>query len=436
MMYSDEASFGVKRGLMRKWSVMIALAFGALLDSIPPSFAQSNVVLDWNALMLDAVRVDTQGPPLSSRNFAILNSGIFDAVNSIVRSHQPYRFDVESTGEVSREAAAAGAAHTIATTLYPNITPKADKLLNLTISGEGEGASITNGLHLGRKVGRMALEARKLDASAAQTPYIPKNGPGEWRRTPPTFRPPLAPHWGSVKPFALPDLKDFLPKPPPALASIEYAKSLNEVKALGGKSSASRTREQTEIAVFWSDFSYTSTPPGHWHEIAARIAREKQLGLHATARLFSLLSIAQADAAIVCWESKYRYNFWRPVTAIRRAAEDDNSETEPDAEWDSLLASPAFPSYTSGHSAASAQVLTHFFGTDAIEFSATSDSLPGVVRKFNSFAACADEIGRSRIYGGIHFEFDNEQGKACGKKIGDFVCGKFLLPMRSKRSGD
>jgi hypothetical protein len=149
------------------------------------------------------------------------------------------------------------------------------------------------------------------------------------------------------------------------------------------------------------------------------------------ARLFGLISLAQADAAIVCWATKFKYNTWRPVTAIQRADEDGNELTEPDRTWESHLISPPFPEYTSGHStfsAASARVLAAYFGTDAIEFSAVSDSLPGVRRSFTSLAACADEVGRSRIYGGIHFDFANREGKRSGSRIGAYVCGNFLIP--------
>jgi hypothetical protein len=175
-------------------------------------------------------------------------------------------------------------------------------------------------------------------------------------------------------------------------------------------------------------------PPGHWHEIAATIARDKNLSVPESARLFALLGMAQADAAIVCWEAKYRWNFWRPVTAIRRATEDGNPQTEADPNWDHLLVAPPFPSYTSGHSSfskASAQVLTHFFGTDLVSFTARSDSLPGVFRTFKSLTECADEVGMSRIYGGIHFSFDNEEGKRTGGLVGDYVATNFLLPTNS-----
>ena len=221
-----------------------------------------------------------------------------------------------------------------------------------------------------------------------------------------------------------------MPPPPPALDSAEYAEAFNQVKATGGKASTVRTPEQTQIAIFWSDFSYTAMPPGHWHEIATTIASDRKNTLAENARLFALLSMAQADAAIVCWEAKFRYNLWRPVTAIRRADQDDNPLTEVDAAWDHLLAAPPFPGYTSGHSAfskASAEVLAFFCGTDAITFVAGSDALPGVFRTFHSLSACADEVGLSRIYGGIHFMFDNVNGKSSGLLIGNFVCANFLL---------
>jgi hypothetical protein len=168
-----------------------------------------------------------------------------------------------------------------------------------------------------------------------------------------------------------------------AVCIADYAAAYNEVKALGSKTSTIRTAEQSQIAVFWSDFSYTATPPGHWHEIAATIARDRGLALAETARLFALISVAQADSAIVCWETKYRYNLWRPITAIRRGSEDGDDATEADPVWTHFLNSPPFPAYTSGHSTfskSSAVVLTRFLGTDAVNFSARSDSLPGVCR--------------------------------------------------------
>lgn len=393
--------------------------------------ACADVVLDWNALMLDAIRVDNTGPTLSSRNLAILHTAVYDAVNSVLRTHQPYRFLEAVEPGTSPEAAAAAAAYTVALALYPPFQARSDELYQTFVASQPATAGLTNGLNLGRTIAEQTLESRQSDGANTQVPYIPSAEPGQWRRTAPFFRPPLDPHWRYVKTFCVGSTEPFVPGPPPAMDSAEYAAAYNQVKELGSKTSTVRTAEQSQIAVFWSDFSYTAMPPGHWHEITATIARDKDLPLAETARLFALVSVAQADAAIVCWETKYRYNLWRPITAIQRGTEDGNETTEADPAWNHFLNSPPFPAYTSGHSTfskSSAVVLARFLGTDAVSFSARSDSLPGVFRNFTSLAACADEVGLSRIYGGIHYPFDNEEGKRCGARIGEFVTRNFLLP--------
>ncbi len=393
--------------------------------------ARANVVLDWNVVMMAGIRIDTSAPTLSTRNLAILHLAIYDAMNSVVRSHQPYLVLEDAPAGTSVEAAATAAGYEVLNALYPSMRARADDVYNTWLATAPVGAATTQGLALGTAVAQRVLAARSSDGATTEVPYIPSDLPGEWRRTPPFFRPPLTPQWRYVDTFALADLEPFVPGPPPALDSPEYALDVNQVKALGGKQSAERTAEQSEIAVFWSDFSYTAMPSGHWHEIAASIVRTQGTGLMDTARLMAWLSIAQADSAIVCWEAKFRYNLWRPVTAIQRANEDGNAATEADPAWDHLLQAPPFPAYTSGHSTfskASTEVLTAFYGTDAVSFTAASDSLPGVFRNFDSLAACADEIGMSRIYGGIHFMFDNVEGKRSGEKVARFVTGNFLLP--------
>lgn len=394
------------------------------------SGANANVALDWNAVMMAGIRSDTTSPTLSSRNLAILHLAIYDTVNSIARTHQPYQFQLTPPADASLDAAVMGAGYEILSVLYPSLRTRADDLYVAWRSAAPATPAVTNSLAFGKHIAELILAARANDGSATDVPYIPSAVPGQWRRTPPYFRPPLTPQWRHVKPFAIPNLEAFAPPPPPALNSAEYAESFNEVKRLGEKSSTNRTAEQTQIAVFWSDFSYTAMPPGHWHEIASTIANSKGTGLIECARLMALLSLAHADCAIACWEAKFKYNLWRPVTAIQRANEDDNPATEAAAGWDHLLASPPFPAYTSGHSTfskASSEILAYFYGTDALSFTAGSDSLPGVFRSFKSVSACADEVGMSRIYGGIHYQFDNVAGKAIGKKIGNYIAANYLL---------
>lgn len=410
------------RQLARLWLITVALG----------AWVRANGVLDWNAQMMSAVRNDNSGPTLSSRNLAILHLALYDTVNSVNRTFQPYLGFIDAPVEVSVDAAVAAAGREIMSALYPSFDGSTEVLFVTQVAALNPGTAVTNGMALGVAAARRMLDARSGDGSTTQVPYIPSAEPGQWRRTPPFFRPPLDPHWRYVKPFGIPETERFVPPPPPGMDSPEYAEAFALVKELGAKNSASRTPEQRDIAVFWSDFSYTAMPPGHWHEIAAQICRNFRTTLDDTARLFALISVAQADSAMVCWEAKYRFNTWRPVTAIRRGDEDGNEATEADPAWESLLNSPPFPEYTSGHSTfskASAMVLTRFFGTDSVEFIARSDSLPGVIRSFNSFSACADEVGMSRIYGGIHFPFANREGKRCGARVADYVCRNFCQPL-------
>ena len=393
--------------------------------------ARADVILDWTELMLDAIRADNTGPTLSTRNLAILHTAIYDAVNSIERTHQPYRFFPAPPADASTESAAVAAAYEVMRSLYPPLQARAEDLYVTYVVTAAATPALTNGLAFGAGIGRQVVESRSADGSSTTVPYIPSNAPGQWRRTPPFFRPPLDPHWRYVELFCLPDIEPFVPPGPPALTSQAYALDYNQVKEIGAKNSPTRTVEQSEIAVFWSDFSYTAMPPGHWHEVAMVIARNRANTLSQNARMLALISLAQADAAIVCWETKYRFNFWRPVTAIQRGDEDGNPATEKDETWNHFLAAPPFPEYSSGHSTfskATADVLAHFYGTDAISFTVGSDSLPGVYRSFQSLAECADEVGMSRVYGGIHFMSANRDGKASGAKIGNYVAGNYLIP--------
>ena len=219
------------------------------------------------------------------------------------------------------------------------------------------------------------------------------------------------------------------------MGSHRWAEQFNQVKQLGATNSTVRTPAQREIALFWADGAGTETPPGHWNKIAQQLARKRKYGLVETARLFAALNVAMGDAGIVCWETKYAYNWWRPITAIRNAASDGNSETEPDPTWTPLLITPPFPEHVSGHSTfsgAAAAVLAELSGGDDFAFVTVSDGLPGVVRRFQHFSDAAREAGMSRIYGGIHFAEGNEIGLETGHRVGLFVARSLFQPVQKE----
>jgi hypothetical protein len=253
--------------------------------------------------------------------------------------------------------------------------------------------------------------------------------------TPPDYKPALLPYWSEVTPFVPARAGQFRPPPPPALTSKEYTADFNEVKAMCRADSTKRKAEQTVIAWFWEDGNGTVTPPGHWNRIAQGVALAKKTTLVENARLFALLNFALADAGVLCWECKYKHRLWRPVTAVRNAADDDNPDTDPEADWHPLLPTPPFPSYVSGHSSfsgAGAAVLADVFG-DETNVTASSDAFPGMKRTFTSFSSLAQECGRSRIYGGIHYECDNRAGLEMGKALGHYCTGTVLRERRDDR---
>lgn len=216
--------------------------------------------------------------------------------------------------------------------------------------------------------------------------------------------------------------------------TAEYAVAFDEVKRLGAVDSLERTADQTEIALFWADGPGTATPPGHWHEIAQQIAERQGLSLVASARLFALLAISEADAAIAAWDMKYTYGHWRPVTGIREAASDGNPATEADASWTPFITTPNFPAYVSGRSTfsgAAARLLGLFFGGDDFAFDTTTAAMPGVERSFAGFWQAAEEAGQSRIYGGIHWQYDNRVGLEMGRRLAEQVYFSHLAPIET-----
>jgi hypothetical protein len=386
-----------------------------------------DVVLRWNEEALEAIRLAKTPPPLAARALAILHVGLFDTLNTLYGSHQPYLVRLRATAEIDPIAGCCGCAETVLSELFPkrakHFRTVRDQMLEAVPNGMGRKRGIDLGVHVAR---RLLLDRK--DDSGEGTYRVPA-AVGIWRPTPPAKASPLLPGWGEVKPFGVRDKRKFRAPDPPDLTSDEYARDFNEVKSLGGVDSQSRTADQALIALFWNDAAGTCTPPGHWNMIATEVSLDQKLTLVENARLFALLNLAMADASICCWHCKFRYRYWRPITAIHEAARDANDATVPDTRWKPLLDTPPFPSYTSGHSTfsgAGASILHGYFKKD-IAFSIESDGLIGR-RSFKTFRQAAEEAGRSRIYGGIHFECDNREGLAVGTAIAREILRTRLTP--------
>jgi PAP2 superfamily/Bacterial Ig-like domain len=402
--------------------------------------AKDDAVITWNQIMLNAIATGKTAPPVASRAMAMVETAVFDAVNNIVHKYQNYAITEAAPvaancmdKAIASEAAAVEAAYTVLSTLFSSQKATFDAARTTSLATIAAGQAKTDGLIFGKTIADKVIAARANDGSTTKVIYTPGTNPGDWQPTAVVTNPDgttspapaVLPQWGNVTTFGIPqsDILANRAAPAPALTSTQYRDEFNQVKDLGAVNSTTRTAEQTEIAKFWADGGGTFTPPGHWNQIAQDVARDQFNSLVDNARLFAALDVAEADAAICCWDTKYAYSEWRPITAIRNADQDGNDATTADTTWTPLLTTPNFPSYTSGHSTfsgAAATVLTSFYG-DNYAFSTTSPGLTDVTRSFTSFTQAANEAGMSRIYGGIHFMSDNTAGLAAGKTLATYI---------------
>lgn len=424
--------------------------------------ASADVIVDWNNITASVIKNDIAlpvpqqqlGPGFSSRNYAMVHAAMYDAVNSVSRTHEAFRYDTVAAPGTSAEAAAVQAAYKVLVDLYPTQQTLLDVARATSLAAIPDSPGKAAGVTLGDLIGADMSNWRASDHAHDVTPYVPGALPGMWRPDP--LSPPQqawGPGWGLVTPFAIESGVQFRGPAPPALNSPEYAAAFEEVKRLGSidaETLGDRTADQTEIGVFWGyDRGGLGPPPILYNQITQTVAStmaqqlygSSDLSLQESARLFALVNLAQADAGVACWDTKFLYNFWRPVTAIREAGTDGNAATIADPGWIPLGApdivgppgfTPPFPAYGSGHAtfgAATFKTLENFFGTDSVTFTIGSDELPGVFRTFNSFSEAAEENGQSRIYLGIHWSFDKEAGIVMGNQVGDYVFDNYLQPV-------
>jgi len=417
--------------------LLAMLAVVSLIAAVPPLAAKDNAVLYWNEQVLNATRLARNPPPIASLHFATYHAAIFDAVNGITRTHQGWLVNDPAPAGADRDAAIAGAGFTVLNALWGqssnprNFQLALDKALAEIPDGPGKDA----GLAWGRQVAEAVLAERaKSGWNVPRTdgPFTSQEQ-GKWRETPTGFRPPVTPQMAITKPFAMTSPDQFRSPPPAAIGSQEYAEEIAFVNKVGPRDNAERTEYQTLSTPFWSDDLGTSTPTGHWYQIAQDLVRRNDVSTEDTARLFALLGIAGADAGISCWDTKFHYRTWRPETALRETEKSTNPLLVVNPNFIPNMPAPAHPDYTSGHSTftgAATRMLELWFGTDDIGFTTTSDGLPGAVRTFEKLSDARREVGMSRIYGGIHTMSANLEGQKAGIKVADWVFANSLQPAK------
>ena len=324
--------------------------------------------------------------------------------------------------------AAVTAAHDVLLALYPSQKDLLQATLAKSTHDAGIGRAAKLGADLGSHVAATVLVQRANDDYIGSEAYREGSKAGEYRFVPGTTSIAL-PQWRRMTPFALRSPEQFRVAAPPPLGSAEYTRAFQEVKDGGSnRPDARRSADQAHYAAFWYEFSDAG-----WNRVARVVSRSHKQDLAQRARTFALLNVAMADAYIAGWDSKLHYDFWRPVTAIRLAADDGNAATQPDAQWSPLLPTPPIQDHPSTHSAlgaAAAAALAHSFGRDDIQFSFSSPSavLANPTRSFPSFSAAAAENADSRVRAGLHFRFAVTEGLRLGSRVGGHTVATFLTP--------
>ena len=396
--------------------------------------APANSVVTWNRLALDTARsvplIDAQ----AARLYAMVNVAMYDAVNGIdVARHVGARGSalVAPDGAPplgNRFAAASAAAHGVLKGQHPARAAVYDAQLKADLAALGAGALTRAGQQWGEHVAAQVLARRADDGSSPSETQPPGSGPGQfpslWSNV--QFR--------NLKPFAIADSARYLSPGPPPLEGVAYAGAFAEVKVLG--SAANLDAELDEIFRFWVGGPGTAQPPGEWIKVALALAEQQGVSasLSDTARLFALLAMAESDVVAPTFATKFNFHSWRPGTAIQHADMDGNPLTDVDPVWTPRAGGfGSTPEHTSGHSSfagAAVTVLRGFFCEDRLRFTLDSDSLPGHARTYSSLSAVEAEAGRSRIYGGIHFEFSNQGGLATGRGVAREILARRLLLLR------
>jgi hypothetical protein len=421
---------------MRTWRIVATAAVlgfsTAAVDAGGWPGGDREVVVEWNEIL---ERTAPAGGLSQPRYYAMLHIAMFDAVNSIERTYRPYVSRAYAWRGASPEVAAAQAARDVLAAQLPAATPTFDAALAARIA-RAHPHQAHSGMEIGKAVAAAVLAWRQDDGWSTPAPeFVRPELPGMYQRTPPSFASPAFAQFGRVTPFALLTSTQYLPDPPPALASEQYAEDFEEVKTLGSATSTARSAEQTQLAQLFAGVTSRTAHWAIWNHIARDMARVKRMSLVETARLYALLNVAIHDGLQTSHTSKFVYGSWRPITAIR-AADDLHPATMSDPSWTPLLTTPPYPSHAGNMacvSASASRMLALLNGSDQFGFSAVwlgATGHPDVSRSYSSLQALAQDQADSRIYGGIHFRFESLVSQEACPKVAEYVYARFMRPKR------
>ncbi len=397
-----------------------------------PIAARADVVLDWNAIAVSTMVSQGANPFAQARFMAITQLAVFEAVNAIKGDYKPYLGTVHAPAGASADAAAVAAAYKVLKNYFPgdaNLDSFYTASLAAIPTGSAKNDGITTGQHAAADM--IALRANDGSSSSPQF-YLPESSdPGVWQLTPScnpakggTFF-----QWQNMTPFGVPSapgsqawIAQFNPGPPPALTSNEYARDYNEVKRVGNVSSdlTERPQDRADVARF-----YAASSPSFVFNLAARqVAAAEGSSLSENARTLALLNMASNDSLVASFWMKYHYKLWRPVTAIHEGGLDGNAKTDADATFAPYILTPCFPSYPSNHGSGSnsaAEILKRVYGGGGHAITMSNPAMPGLTFHYTRFSQITDDISDARVYGGIHFRFDQEAGADLGRDVATYV---------------
>ncbi len=420
------------RGGTRKRAFGVCMLIATLLFG--PVVAKADPVLDWNAIAVDTAVANGQNPFAQARFAAIVQVAVFEAVNAITGDYRPYVGSIDAPRGASADAAAIEAAYRVLSTYFPASASTLDAARASSLASIPDGNGKIGGIATGDAAANALIALRANDGSSPaqfKTPGPPV--PGEWQATVSCpivngVASGIALQWQNVTPFGIRSAKDFLLGPPPALRSNQYAKTYNEVMNVGSLDSTERPPDRSDVATYYA----ATSPTQALNQAARQVAQEQRRTLSENARALALINMAVSDSLVAAFFNKYRYNFWRPETAIHAGDTDGNPKTEADPNWQPFIVTPCFPSYPSNHgSAANAAVavMRRLYGESGHSMTLSNPAVPTIVLQYTSFKQITDDISDARVFGGIHYRTDQDAGAVLGLAIGREVYKHNLRPV-------